>query len=72
MAEAVGFAAFFAVRTCLSLTADGKLKKTRPTGYVFRCKHSKRRKAKEKEVTFSRKLRLIMTCLHDVSASLRH
>ena len=34
---------------------------------------SKSRKAKEKEVTFSRKVRLIMTCHHDVSsAHLRH
>ena len=74
------------LRTCFIWTADGTLKgqtktktkqnkkqnKTRSTGYVFRCKHSERRKAKEKEVTFSRKLRLIMTCHHDMSVPLRH
>ena len=66
-AEAVSLAALFAVRICFSLTADSTLKKTRPTGYVFQCKHSKMRKAKEKEMTFSRKLQLVVMCRHDMS-----
>ena len=68
--EAVTLAAFFSIHACFSLTADGTLKKRRGTGYVFQ--HSKRRKAKEKEVTFPRKLPLIVTCHHDVSAPLLH
>ena len=42
------------------------------TGYMFRCRHFKRRKAEENEVTFSRKLRVIMTCNHDVSTPIRY
>ena len=49
-------AALLANHTYVSLTADGTWKKTRPTGYVLQCRHNKRRKAKEQEVTFSRKL----------------
>ena len=42
------------------------------TSFVFRCKRSKWRKANKKEVTFSRKLWLIMTCHHVMSAPFRH
>ena len=50
-AGAVSLAALFAIHTCLILTADDTWKKnrqqkTRPTGYVFQFKHSKRREAK--------------------------
>ena len=72
LAEAVSSAELFPIPTRSSFTADSTPKKPRLTGYVFRCKRGKWRKAKEKEVKFSRKLRLIMTCHHDVSAPLRH
>ena len=68
VAGVVSLATWFAISSCFSLTADGTLKKGRPAGYVFRCRHSKRRKAKEKEVTSSRKVRLLnMTCHYHVS-----
>ena len=35
------FSVLLAIRTRLSLIADCTLKKTRPAGYMFRCKHSK-------------------------------
>ena len=56
----------------LYLIANGTVMKTRPTGCVFWYKHSERRKAKQKEVMFSKKLRLILTHHHDVSAPLHH
>ena len=70
LVEMVGLAALFAnaIPTWFGLTADGMLKKARPTGHLFWYKHSKRRK--EKGVTLSRKL--ITTCHHDMPASLRH
>ena len=34
MAEAVSLTALLAIRTDFSLTADGTLSKTRPTGYI--------------------------------------
>ena len=46
--------------------------KTRPTGYMFQSKQSKRKKSKEKQVALSRKLWLIMTCHHVMSAPFRH
>ena len=45
-------------------------RKKKTTGFVVRCKHSKR--TNKPEVTFSRKERLILTCHHDVSAPIRH
>ena len=53
-AGVVSLVALVAICTGLSLTADKSLKKTRPTCFLFQCKHSKRRK-KEKE---KRKLHL--------------
>ena len=50
LAEAVSSAELFPIPTRSSFTADGTPKKTRLTDYVFRCKHGKWRKAKEKEV----------------------
>ena len=67
LAAVVSWAASFAIRTGLGLTADGSLYKARPTGYRFKCKHSNRTKGKG---TFSRKLQLITMCHHDVSAPL--
>ena len=48
LAEVVGLA----IRTCFSLTANGTLRETRCAGCMFQCKHSKRRKAREKEAMF--------------------
>ena len=48
LAEMVGLA----ICTCFSLTANGTLRETRRAGCMFRCKHSKRRKAREKEAMF--------------------
>ena len=70
--EAVSFAALFAICTCFSLTVNGSLKKTKPTGYVFQYKHCKRRKSIEKKVMFSRKLQPIMMCHYEVIAPLYH
>ena len=67
LAEAISLAELFAIRTCFSLTAYGTLKKARPTGYMYQCKHSKRRKAKETKFS---KRRLNITCHHDMSAPL--
>ena len=49
LAEAVSVAALLAIRSCLSLTANATLKKTRPTGSVLPSDAStaKSRKAKE-------------------------
>ena len=69
LAEAVSLAALFASHMCFNLTVHGTLNKTRPTGNVYKCKHNKRRKAKEE--MFSRKLRLIMMCHHDAIMSLK-
>ena len=57
-------------RTCFSLTADGTLKKTRPTAMCSDANTAK----EEKIVTFSREIQrtIIMTCHQDVSAPLRH
>ena len=60
LAEGVSLAVWIAIRTCFSLTADGTLTKTRHTDYFSDANTAKIRKAKEKEETFSRKLRLIM------------
>ena len=65
LSAVASLATSFAICTCL--TADGIWKKTRPIGYVFWCKHSKSRKAKEKVMTYMRRLQLwpaTMTCLH--------
>ena len=60
LAGAISPEALLAIHTCLSLTAEGTRRETNLTCYVFRCSRSKRSKTKEKEVTFSRKLLLIM------------
>lgn len=52
LASAASVAALLAICTCCSLTASGRLEETRPTGYVFRCEHSKNRKAKEENMRF--------------------
>ena len=61
-----------AICTGLSLTADKSLKKTRPTCFLFQCKHSKRRKKRKrkKEVTFARKLQTTVMCHHNLSVPL--
>ena len=46
------------------------LKKTRPTGYVFRCKHSKEDKQKKSDLVKDTATNL--TCRHEMSAPLRH
>ena len=40
LAEAISMATLCALRFCFSLTAHDTLKKTRPAGYFFWCKHS--------------------------------
>ena len=69
--DVVSLETLFAICTCFSLTANSTLKKTRSTCHVLQCKHSKRRKAKEKEVTFSKK-RLIMMYHHNMLVHLCH
>ena len=60
----------FTIRACFILTVDGMtVKKTRPTGYVF---DAVTEKEAEKEVTFFKTLRLLITCHDNVSVPLRH
>ena len=47
LAGSVSLAVLFAIRACL--TADDRRRKTKPTGYMFQCKYSKRRDTKERK-----------------------
>lgn len=69
MAGMVHLAALFAIQA--GWTADGIQKKTRPTGYVFKCKRSKRRKLKEKGNDVFKEITIVASH-HNVSVPLFH
>ena len=52
LAEAVSLGAFFAIRTCFNLTADGALKKARPMGYVLNANTAKEEKQRKRKQHF--------------------
>ena len=71
MAEAASLTTSFAISSCSKLTADGVLKKTRPTGCVPMQTQQKKKSKRSGSYAF-KETTLFMTYYQDVSAPLRH